>query len=155
MKYSLAIALLIGATSSVLIARGDTPWIKESLPECPKDKKRTKMDDQKTHVVKYPYVGASCKLYIPEQDISLVMSLPDELQGGPPPPPAAPATEAAAAPAEVAAPAETTEKKAEEPAAAEPKAVAAPVVAEPQPAKPDTESKKVKLLKEAAADSEK
>ena len=87
MKYSLAIALLIGATSTIKLERGDTWWDKDTLPECPTDQKRTIMDDGQTSIVKWPRVGASCKLYIPEQDIVLTMSLPDELQAPPPPPP--------------------------------------------------------------------
>jgi len=37
MKYSLAIALLIGATSTIKLERGDTWWDKDTLPECPTD----------------------------------------------------------------------------------------------------------------------
>ena len=35
-------------------------WKPETLPPCPSPE-RTVMDDGKTHVVKYPYVGATCK----------------------------------------------------------------------------------------------
>ena len=37
-------------------------WLKDTLPSCPDDKNRTIMDDGKTHIVKYPYVGAVCQL---------------------------------------------------------------------------------------------
>ena len=58
MKYSLVIAAFLGTISAVRLSE---PWDKDSLPECPKDKRRTIMDDQKTHVASYPYVGATCK----------------------------------------------------------------------------------------------
>ena len=35
-------------------------WLKDTLPACPDDKNRTIMDDGKTHIVKFPYVGAVC-----------------------------------------------------------------------------------------------
>ena len=35
-------------------------WKPDTLPACP-SAERTMMDDGKTHVVKYPYVGATCK----------------------------------------------------------------------------------------------
>ena len=35
-------------------------WNPDTLPACP-SAERTMMDDGKTHVVKYPYVGATCK----------------------------------------------------------------------------------------------
>ena len=35
-------------------------WMPDTLPACP-SAERTMMDDGKTHVVKYPYVGATCK----------------------------------------------------------------------------------------------
>jgi len=48
------------------------PWDKESLPECPDDPARTRMDDKNfTHVSKYPNVGATCQLQI--GGLSLVM----------------------------------------------------------------------------------
>jgi len=37
-------------------------WLKDTLPACPDDKNRTIMDDGKTHIVKFPYVGAVCQL---------------------------------------------------------------------------------------------
>ena len=37
-------------------------WLKDTLPACPDDKNRTIMDDGKTHIVKFPYVGAVCAL---------------------------------------------------------------------------------------------
>lgn len=36
-------------------------WLPSTLPPCPSPE-RTMMDDGKTHVVKYPYVGATCKV---------------------------------------------------------------------------------------------
>ena len=39
-------------------------WLKDTLPACPDDKNRTIMDDGKTHIVKFPYVGAVCALQI-------------------------------------------------------------------------------------------
>lgn len=38
-----------------------TPWDRSTLPDCPDDEGRLKMDDQKTHVTPWPYVGATCK----------------------------------------------------------------------------------------------
>jgi hypothetical protein len=61
MKYSFAIAALLSTNKAVRIAK-DEPWLKESLPDCPTDDSRTIMDDGKTHVTKYPLVGASCKM---------------------------------------------------------------------------------------------
>jgi len=37
-------------------------WDPKTLPDCPSDPARTIMADGKTHISKYPYVGASCKL---------------------------------------------------------------------------------------------
>ena len=39
-------------------------WLKETLPACPTDENRTIMDDGKTHIVKFPYVGAVCQAQI-------------------------------------------------------------------------------------------
>jgi hypothetical protein len=39
-------------------------WLKDTLPACPDDKNRTIMDDGKTHIVKFPYVGAVCQLQL-------------------------------------------------------------------------------------------
>lgn len=68
MKYSFAIACLLGVSSSILLESRDDPepvsWLKDTLPDCPKDKKRTIMDDGKTHITKYPYVGATCKIQV-------------------------------------------------------------------------------------------
>ena len=77
MKFTLLLALL--ATSQALKLRSlddekkpaaeeeekppkPVAWLKDTLPACPDDKNRTIMDDGKTHIVKYPYVGAVCQL---------------------------------------------------------------------------------------------
>ena len=80
MKFTILLALV--ATSSALTLRNltepaaepaaaaaadeapPTPvaWMKDTLPACPDDKNRTIMDDGKTHIVKFPYVGAVCQL---------------------------------------------------------------------------------------------
>jgi hypothetical protein len=49
---------LIAATAAIKLSE---PWNKASLPDCPADEKRTRMEDLKTHVAPYPYVGATCK----------------------------------------------------------------------------------------------
>jgi len=59
MKLSLAVAALLSTSRGVKIGR-KAPWDPASLPPCPDDSKRTIMDDGKTHVTKFPYVGASC-----------------------------------------------------------------------------------------------
>ena len=82
MKFA-TIALIATATATTI----REPWDKDSLPDCPEDKDRTVMDDGETHVTKYPFVGATCKLQI--GDVNMVM-----LNGAPaaaPPAPAAPA----------------------------------------------------------------
>ena len=61
---------LVAAASALQIAE---PWDKASLPDCPKDDSRTLMDDRKTHVTKYPYVGASCKMQIASEGVTLIM----------------------------------------------------------------------------------
>jgi len=64
MKYTLAVAALLGHSYAIKLAKRsmvDEPWLPETLPSCPADETRTVMDDGKTHVTKYPYVGASCK----------------------------------------------------------------------------------------------
>jgi hypothetical protein len=43
------------------LAQRNEPWLRESLPDCPKDEGRITMDMGKTHVVGYPNVGATCK----------------------------------------------------------------------------------------------
>jgi hypothetical protein len=81
MKYSFAIACLLSVSSAVTL-RGDDKkapkieaisWLKETLPECPADKKRTRMDDCKTHVAKFPFVGATCKVQVEEEGVTLIM----------------------------------------------------------------------------------
>jgi len=83
MKYlSLAVACLISNTKAIDLKHkikqsvADPPaaadpeeappkpvaWLKDTLPACPEDKNRTIMDDGKTHIVKFPYVGAVCQL---------------------------------------------------------------------------------------------
>ena len=42
-------------------------WDQSTLPLCPSPE-RTMMDDGKTHVVKYPYVGATCKSALVQMD---------------------------------------------------------------------------------------
>ena len=79
MKFS-AIALIATATATTI----REPWDKDSLPDCPADPERTVMDDGETHVTKYPYVGATCKLQI--GDVNMVM-----LNGAPAAAPPAPA----------------------------------------------------------------
>ena len=55
--------MLVAAAQSMRLTEAVDPvsWDKDTLPDCPSDPTRTKMDDYKTHVVKYPYVGATCK----------------------------------------------------------------------------------------------
>ena len=48
---------LIAVAAAIQI---EEPWKKSTLPDCP-EPSRTVMDDGKTHVVKYPMVGATCK----------------------------------------------------------------------------------------------
>jgi hypothetical protein len=62
MKF--AVACLLGVTSAVILKGDPIPWEKDTLPDCPKDKTRTRLDDFKTHVTKYPYVGATCKIQV-------------------------------------------------------------------------------------------
>ena len=64
MKTTFAIAMLLQSSQSIRIKNRDAPlaWDPKTLPECPSDGARTIMDDGKTHVAKYPFVGASCKL---------------------------------------------------------------------------------------------
>ena len=59
---------LIATVQSVKL---NEPWDPESLPACPGEG-RTIMDDGKTHVSKYPYVGATCVLQLNQED-SLIM----------------------------------------------------------------------------------
>ena len=61
MKF-FALAALLATAQSVNLSE---PWDKDSLPDCP-EPTRTKMDDGKTHVTKYPYVGATCKVQVGE-----------------------------------------------------------------------------------------
>lgn len=63
MKVSFAVAMLLSSTQAVRVKDSPVPkpWDPKTLPECPSDPARTIMDDGRTHVTKYPYVGASCK----------------------------------------------------------------------------------------------
>ena len=63
MKYTLPIACLLAATNAIKLSKNE-PWDKDSLPKCPADTSRTKMDDGRTHVTKYPYNGASCQAQV-------------------------------------------------------------------------------------------
>ena len=56
------LVFFVAAVSSMKLKQLGTPWLKDTLPTCPDDKNRTIMDDGKTHIVKYPYVGAVCQL---------------------------------------------------------------------------------------------
>ena len=84
MKFT-SIAMLVAVASAKRLSDAPAapavepvPWDKDTLPDCPADKTRTKMDDFKTHVVKYPYVGATCKKEIKKHDVTLIMtSAPD------------------------------------------------------------------------------
>ena len=58
------IAAILSASSAFKLTSTE-PWDKDSLPDCPAEP-RTVMDDGKTHVTKYPYVGATCKMQIGE-----------------------------------------------------------------------------------------
>ena len=63
MKVSFAVACLLNSSYAIqLKSKNSEPWDKDTLPDCPEDPARTIMDDGKTHVVKYPLVGASCKM---------------------------------------------------------------------------------------------
>lgn len=72
MKYSLAVAALLGVSSGIKLRGDPVPWLKDTLPECPTDKKRTIMDDGKTHIAKYPFVGATCRIQVQEQGVTLI-----------------------------------------------------------------------------------
>ena len=70
MKLTLLLIGSINAISLYGIPGTVTPaanvplsWDPATLPACP-PKPRTLMDDGETHVVKYPFVGASCKMQI-------------------------------------------------------------------------------------------
>ena len=67
MKF-FAIAALVATVQNVKLSE---PWDADSLPACPSGE-RTIMDDGKTHVAKYPYVGATCVLQLNQED-SLIM----------------------------------------------------------------------------------
>ena len=54
---SFALAALMCVVSAIKI---EEPWKESTLPDCP-DFTRSVMDDGKTHVVRYPHVGATCK----------------------------------------------------------------------------------------------
>ena len=107
------------------------------------------MEDSKTHVVKYPYVGASCKVQIPEEGLVLIRTIAEPAKKKP----AAAAPKAAAAPAKAAPKAEA--KKAADflpaelglpkaaAAASAPKAAAAPA---PKAAAPKVEAKKADFV---------
>ena len=74
MKVSFAVACLLSTSKAVKLRSkqrdagpwtwdsSKTPWDKDSLADCPSDAGRTIMDDGKTHVSKYPNVGATCKM---------------------------------------------------------------------------------------------
>ena len=70
MKF--AIAALLSASNAYKLKSAE-PWDKDSLPTCP-DEPRTIMDDGKTHVTKYPYVGATCKLQIGETTLIMMQT---------------------------------------------------------------------------------
>ena len=84
MKVSFAVACLISSSNAVKLRNRNkdagpwtwdpaaTPWDKDSLPDCPADSGRTIMDDGKTHVSKYPNVGATCKAQRPVASEALV-----------------------------------------------------------------------------------
>ena len=81
MKVTLAIACLLSCSSAIQLKQekqgpweydpSKTPWDKDSLPDCPKDPNSTLMEDCKTHVSKYPNVGATCKSQV-KSDSSLL-----------------------------------------------------------------------------------
>ena len=56
-------------------------WEKDTLPDCPEDESRTRMDDGKTHVSKYPNVGATCKLQIGEMSLIMMGKEEPEAKG--------------------------------------------------------------------------
>jgi len=110
MKY--AVAVLIGATQAAKITgeilppayintilKNPTPWDKDTLQACPEDATRNILDDSQTHVVKWPFVGATCALQITD-DVTLTM-----LGNGADPAPAATPETKKAAPKAPAAPA--------------------------------------------------
>ena len=85
MKITSVVACLLCVTyANKIIADPPEPvaWDKDTLPACPKDTRRTLMDDHVTHVVKYPFVGASCKLLIKEESLVLIKTFE---QGAPAP----------------------------------------------------------------------
>jgi len=65
MKISFAVAMLLQTSQSIRITDPKVEpksWDPKTLQACPTDPARTILDDGKTHVAKYPFVGASCKL---------------------------------------------------------------------------------------------
>jgi len=62
MKISFAVAMLLQTSQSIKIGVEPKAWDPKTLPACPSDKARTIMDDGKTHIAAYPFVGASCKV---------------------------------------------------------------------------------------------
>jgi hypothetical protein len=48
--------------------KSSEPWLKDTLPACPEDETRTIMDDGRTHVTKFPFVGAVCQVQL-EDDV--------------------------------------------------------------------------------------
>merc|ERR1719453_1844807 len=78
MKYTFAIAALLSTSSAVRVQKHE-PWDRDSLPDCPADDTRTIMDDGKTHVTKYPLVGASCKAQVARKEVeeSELVATPD------------------------------------------------------------------------------
>ena len=80
MKF--AIAALIGSTTCVKL-QDPIAWEKDTLPKCPDNKSPT-MDQGRIHVVKYPMVGATCQVQIPQEDVTLTLYSPEFVMTAPP-----------------------------------------------------------------------
>jgi len=89
MKITIAVAALIAGSKAVKLSKdgpwewdkSKTPWDRDTLPDCPADTGRTIMDDGKTHVSKYPNVGATCKMQV--NDATLIMFIDNAAQYDP------------------------------------------------------------------------
>ena len=55
-------------------------WDKDTLPNCPGED-RIVMDDGKTHVTKYPYVGASCKAQMSSSSLAQTSDIKSDIAG--------------------------------------------------------------------------
>lgn len=92
MKITFAVACLLSSSKAVKLSNNGpwewdaskTPWDRDTLPDCPSDSGRTIMDDGKTHVSKYPNVGATCKMQVGETSLIMLGEAEQEPPHGPP-----------------------------------------------------------------------